>query len=380
MNTREVKQPITKVEFHKRQKELLEKIDSESAEVNEEIGNLSLFSLKLKYTTLILALALITLSLLFITDTRNFLIYWLISSFVFLMINPFIFLIPTGRGKGIQFHKEKEHNAKSIYGDLKNSGRIIKKEKKLFIEFGWKLFFLNCQPLAPGFIVIFLICMAFGSMLFLYDIFDTFTYATIIVQCFAIIIFYAGIWFVKPHSEEFISNLLGIRVRARESYRSGFVLFFKYILVVAVFAAVGGVVMLLALLLPGFTLGRILEDGSEIEFKLLFFIIIFISQVIFVRYIQGGSSRNIVGSFLKIKQIQLEKLHDMMDSVKEPAEDDDGYIVSETADLLVSSEKSALELNLFRTDYHDFVGYFPVCLISPNTKMIIKLYEYYPYK
>lgn len=365
-------------EYKSRKKKLLERIDSEAAKVQEEVDNLSLFSLKLKYTTLIIALAIMALIVVFLRSPVNFFIYWLVSSFVFLIVNPFIFLLPTGRERGVESVKNEEFSARGIYNDLKDSMKVIKKEKKLFVEFGWKLFFVNCQPLAPGFIGIFFASMIFGTLLFTCDIFDKYTYATLIVQCFAIIVFYAGIWFVRPYSDEFMSNLLGLRVRAKENYRSGIVTFFKYILVVAVFAAVGGVVMLLALLLPGFTLGRIIEDGSEMEFKLLFFVVVFVSQVILVRYIQGSSSRRIVENFLRVKQLYLEKLRGTVYSAEPSGSGDDEDIDPETVDILISVERSALEMNLFRTDYHNFAGYFPVCLISPNIKMLLKLYRFYP--
>ena len=365
-------------EFRSRKRKLLEKIDQESAKIQEEVDNLSLFSLKLKYTTLIIALAIAALVFIFIRSPVNFFIYWLVSSFVFLMVNPFIFLLPTGREKGVESKKNKDFNARSIYADLKGSMKVIKKEKKFFAEFGWKLFFVNCQPLAPGFIGIFFLSIVFGTILFTGNLFDRYTYATLLVQCFAIIIFYAGIWFVKPHSDEFMSNLLGLKVRVKENYRSGVVTFFKYILIVAVFAAVGGVVMLLALLLPGFTLGRILEDGSETEFKIIFFVVVFISQVILVRYIQGGSSRRIVGNFLRVKQLYLEKLRSKIYSVEPVGSGDEDDVDSETGEALVSVERSALEMNLFRTDYHNFGGYFPVCLISPDIKVLLKLYQNYP--
>lgn len=367
-------------EFSSRKRELLEKIDIESAKVWEEVDNLSLFSLKLKYTTLIIALAMVALILIFIRSPVNFYIYWLVSSFVFIMVNPFIFLLPTGRERGVSSAKDYEFSTRGMYSDLKGSLKILMKEKKFFAEYGWKLFFVNCQPLAPGFIGIFSVSMVFGTLLYLGDVFDRFTYGILIVQCFAIIVFYAGIWFVKPDSEEFMSNLLGLKVRVKENFRSGYATFFKYILIVAVFAAVGGVVMLLALLLPGFTLGRIIEDGSETEFKVFLFIFVFISQVILVRYIQGGSSRKIVENFLRVKQIYLEKLRSKIYSLKTSEKEDIYEIDPETVGVLLSEERAALEMNLFRTDYHNFAGYFPVCLISPNIKILIKLYQYYPGK
>lgn len=215
-------------------------------------------------------------------------------------------------------------------------------------------------------------------MLYFWNIFDRFTFGMLLVQCFAIIVFYTGIWFVKPYSDEFLSYLLGLKVRAKKSYHTGFLTFFKYIMIIAVLAAVAGVVMLLALLLPGFTLGRILEGGSEEEFKIIFFVIVLISQVILVRYIQGGSSRRIVENFLKLKLLFLEKLRSKMYSIEPEGLSDDDGIDPEDSELLFSAERSALEMNLLRTDYHNFGGYFPVCLISPNTKMLLKLYQYYP--
>ena len=365
-------------EYRRRKVKLLEQIDEESVKVQEEIENLSLFSLKLRYTTLIIALAVIALIVVFIQSPVNFFIYWLISSFVFLMFNPFIFLLPTGRERGVESAKNKDFSARGIISDLKGSMKVVKKEKKFFAEFGWKLFFINCQPLAPGFIGIFLLSMIFGAMLYFWNIFDRFTFGMLLVQCFAIIVFYTGIWFVKPYSDEFLSYLLGLKVRAKKSYHTGFLTFFKYIMIIAVLAAVAGVVMLLALLLPGFTLGRILEDGSEEEFKIIFFVIVLISQVILVRYIQGGSSRRIVENFLRLKLLFLEKLRSKMSSIEPEGLGDDDGIDPEDSELLISAERSALEMNLLRTDYHNFGGYFPVCLISPNTKMLLKLYQYYP--
>jgi len=365
-------------EYRRRKVKLLEQIDGESANVQEEIDNLSLFSLRLKYTTLIIILALVALAVVFIRSPVNFCIYWLVSSFVFLIVNPFIFLLPTGREKVVGSKKNKEFSARGIISDLKGSMKVVKKEKKFFAEFGWKLFFLNCQPLAPGFIVIFLVSMIFGTILYMNEIFNKFTYGTLLVQCFAIIVFYAGIWFVKPYSDEFLSYLLGIRVRAKENYHTNFLTFFKYILIIAVLAAVAGVIMLLALLLPGFTLGRIIEDGSEEEFKVIFFITVFVSQVILVRYIQGGASQRIVGNFLRLKQSYLEKLRSKMYSVEPAGVSDEDEIDPEDSELLFSAERSVLEMNLLRTDYHNFGGYFPVCLISPNIKILLKLYQYYP--
>lgn len=128
-------------EYRRRKVKLLEQIDEETVKVQEEIDNLSLFSLKLRYTTLIIALAVIALIAVFIQSPVNFFIYWLVSSFVFLMFNPFIFLLPTGRERGVESARNKDFSARGIVGDLKGSMKVVKKEKKFLPNSGGNSFY-----------------------------------------------------------------------------------------------------------------------------------------------------------------------------------------------------------------------------------------------
>jgi len=98
----------------------------------------------------ILALFLINLPVFLTYD--KYIPIWIISSFALIMVVWFLVMLPTstkeagGTGKR---DKGKKENGKS-----KNGLSDLKENKKTLFNVLWNIFFTNCQPLAPGIVIL----------------------------------------------------------------------------------------------------------------------------------------------------------------------------------------------------------------------------------
>jgi hypothetical protein len=354
-----------------------------------EIRSLDKISWKLRYTTPILAVAAFVNVWLVFYSTQEYFLYWIMSSFIFVMVNPFLMMLPTDVGEiksYIAFVKDLSHREKKsrdeaesadggekkdfLTADKKKKLKALTKQKKFFSEFAWNLFFINCQPLTLGFLLLFFLSSVFAfAGWIVFGTFERYSSLIVIIQSVAIIAFYIGIAYAQPYSRGFFSGMLGMHTNFKKRYVSGWTQLLKYVLYSAIIVIGGGLLFVAAILLPGFTFNTFTSAEADLQFKIGLFLVIFISQIIFVRHLQGAYSRRLVSELLNSERELAEKeFIPLLARLK--SESEGGAVTPEMAEELRITGMNMLSLEMVSTDYRALFGYFPVCTIIPDMGVI----------
>lgn len=348
----------------------------------------------LDYTSPILGAAVLVNLGLLVACTGEYYLYWIMASFIFLMINPFLLLLPTDTGdlksyiRYLNDLKNRERKSleeiiswesleKSAAGPADAIGGLkrITRQRNSLYELGWNLFFINCQPLAPGFLVLFSLSSVFALAGWLVNSdFGPHSAVIIVIQSAAIIVFYVAIVYVQPYSRGFFAGVLGMQSRIKERYNEAWIQGLKYALTAAVVTTVAGIISIAAIVLPGVTYTSFISVEAEIELRAGIFALIFLTQMIVVRHLQGGYSRTLVHSLLssRIETIRKEVLPAVGDLASASQGDD---VTPRTAEDL---ERITLDLARYRAlkiDYASIFGYFPVCMVTPDIGAIMRVTE-----
>jgi hypothetical protein len=358
----------------------------------EELKTLNEMKWKLKYTTPILLLAILLNLGFMLIFTWQYFLYWIMSSFIFLMINPFLLMIPTNTDdiksyinyfRNLRKHEKnsleeieslnnaekKEHNIAEKKEMIKN----LSKQRKFLSELGWNLFFINCQPLAPGFLVLFALSSVFALAGWLISgQFNEYSSIIVIVQSFAIIVFYLAIVYVQPYSNGFFVGMLGMHSRFKKRYEISWSQGLKYALAAAVLIIGTGLIFIAAILLPGFTYNRFITVELDIQVQAGIFVLIFIMQVIFVRHLQGKYSRILIKSVIKSK-IEMTRTEIIPEISKLKVKSLKDGVTLDMEESLENIKTEIARHQVVKTGYISFFGYFPIFMINPDIKVIISI-------
>ncbi|KLK88077.1 hypothetical protein SZ63_03130 [Methanoculleus sediminis] len=358
----------------------------------DDLRRLNEMKWSLRYTPFILAAAItINLGLLFIL-TWQYYLYWIMASFIFLMVNPFLIMLPTdvddlksyiGYVRDLK-NRERRDQKEVKSGEASRMSEIadktetligLSRQRRYLYELAWNLFFMNCQPLAPGFLVLFALSSVFAFAGWAINgEFESFSSIIVIVQSVAIIVFYAAIVHVQPYSRGFFTGMLGAHSRFKEKYEEAWSQGLKYALTAVVLITITGIIFIAAILLPGFTYGSFRSAEADIHIRAGTFAFVFLTQMIVVRHLQGKYSRKLVQSLLasKIEAVQKEVLPAI--SNLESASLNDGVILRMTNGLK-KVDLDIIRHRMLKIDYRSIFGYFPVCLINPDIGAIMSISE-----
>ena len=379
-------------DFHRKIEEAEAEARKIISKADDEIKSLDDISWKLKFTTPILAAAVLVNIWLGFFYTEEYLLYWIMSSFIFLMVNPFLMMLPTDvdeiksyiafiKDLSRRERKSRDEVEGSVssekkdfkIADKKKKLKSLTKQKKFFSEFAWNLFFINCQPLTLGFILLFFLSSVFAfAGWIVFREFDMYSSLIVIIQSVSIIAFYVGIAYAQPYSRGFFSGMLGIHTGLKERYESGWTQLLKYVLYSAIIVIGGGLLFVAAILLPGFTFNTFTSAEAELQFRIGLFLIIFLSQIIFVRHLQGAYSRRLVFELL-ISERELAEKEFLPTLEKLRSESEEGAVTPEMAEELRVTGMNMLGLEMVSTDYRALFGYFPVCSIVPDMDVIMTI-------
>ncbi|MDN7023806.1 hypothetical protein FGU65_02650 [Methanoculleus sp. FWC-SCC1] len=379
--------------------EFVQNLTSSRAEAEEifstakdDLKRLNETKWSLTYTPLILGAAVaINLGLMF-AFTWKFYLYWIMAAFTFLMVNPFLTMLPTDMADVKSYigyvrelkDRERKSRDEIAAGGTSGRGSIgiadttetikgLSRQRNSLYELGWNLFFINCQPLAPGFLMLFALSAAFAFAGWAIDgQFEAYSSIIIIVQSAAIIVFYIAVAHVQPYSRGFFTGVLGIHSTFKEHYEETWSKGLKYALTAAVLITVTGIVLIAALVLPGITYGSFTSAEADIHINTGIFALIFLTQMIAVRHLQGRYSRTLAESLSKskIEAIREEILPAI--STLETAPPGEGV----TPQMKGSLEKIEIDLvrhRMLKIDYRSLFGYFPVCLINPDIGAVMSI-------
>ncbi len=250
---------------------------------------------KLHYTGLFILAALLV-NIIFLIFLPRYLLYWIISSFILYMVNPFILMIPTNRTKATLPDRKTITEFAGVLRDIGVAKESRADQTKTIGKVLWDVFFINSQPLAIGFGLIYGLDILFSLHSgFIVGSLDRTAAMLITLQSLAIIIFYAVIWHIKPYNPRFFNSLVGMGQDVRKKIRTGWRQGMRVVLFVGALAAVSGVLVISAMLLPGMTLNTFLDSiDYSLGWSLLPIILIFLSQVIIARYLQGAYSKELL--------------------------------------------------------------------------------------
>lgn len=360
----------------------------------DDLATLKGVKWSLRYTSPILGAAVLLNLGLLLAYTREYYLYWIMASFIFLMINPFLLLLPTNTGdlksyvryfNDLRNRERKSLEAIISWENLERSAAVpadaiemlrqLTEQRSSLYELGWNLFFINCQPLAPGFLVLFALSSVFALLGWLVNgAFAPYSAVIVVIQSAAIIVFYGAIVYVQPYSRGFFAGILGMQSRIKERYNEAWSQGLKYALTVAVVTTVAGIISIAAIVLPGMTYASFISAEAETELGAGMFALIFLTQTIIVRHLQGDYSRSLVHSLLSsrietIREEVLPALEDLASASRSGAV---------TPGMAEDLERITLDMARYRAlkiDYASLFGYFPVCMVTPDVGAIMRVTE-----
>lgn len=295
----------------------------------------------------------------------SYTVAWIAASFFLYVFAPLIMLIPTEGGKDLLPDKEELERYIAIirdYGFLKDTktlGHVI-----------WNVFFINSQSLAIGYCVIFLIDIVFSSVSgFFTATLPQVTAFQVILQSIVIILFFIGIWKYKPYSPHFVDTVHQMHNRLRSRMKEAW----KVILVLGGISAGLSLLVVMAMLLPGFILGEVVKAPDVVNaITIVPIALIFISQLAVLRYLQGVYSKELALRLITQKVQSLRRIQDdlhrvmsVRDSEMPEAGASDGPVsINELQRLYVRTR-------IYTTKRHTLFGYLPVYMVIPDFSLII---------
>jgi len=284
----------------------------------------------------------------------GYFLIWIVASFYMYMFYPLFLMVPTRRSDG-QFSPEG-----GVMGLIARVREASVLEHKVTIgQIFWNTFFLNCRPLFAAWAVVYLLDIVFGLMgIACYQLIECGEAMLIIYQAIAIMLFYAGIWWLKPYSSGFRDTVLGVKKGIGTSRKPIWLI----VLLLGGATALLTVLIITAMLLPGFTVGQILSLHEVTSVRIeVAFIIIFITQFFIVRYLHSWES---IRMMLRLSENKVEILRShVIAEMNIPC----GHYMDRYRELSMIYLKSTL----YQPGYQDLIGYFPVYMGMPDLSRIL---------
>ncbi|GEM_PF-849690 len=340
-------------------------IASVRRELDEEVGalgRLERHDVRSDVSNLIVADLILANVLLWLV-VPGYAIYWITASFFLYVINPFLLLIPsTGDGSA----RAPAGDGSRITDRLGEIG--LADHRWLIARVFWNSFFINSQPLAPAFIAIYgldIIFVLLGNLGLLGWL--------IVFQSAAIMLFYLAIAVLRPYTGGFLDSLIGIQNRVYRKIHRRVEPLWRVVLPIGIAAGFVALVLIAAMILPGFTLGVIWNSRAIVSgagFIPVLFILI--CQVVLVRYAQGESSRRLARQLRQRKVSTLEKyvLAPLLECRRVidrsvPASLD--QYVNAYSDI----RATFLSSRVYRVQVQDLGGVLPIWVVVPDLDLLL---------
>ena len=232
-------------------------------------------------------------------------LYWIISGFLLYMLYFIVLMVPTTRR--IRTPAEKKKGLKGRpRPNLRGIWSVILRGKKGVAVAFWNIFFIGTQTMARSVSSIMLVSIAFALLAFATGALDLFPAAVITAQGLAILGYYYVIALYRPYTKGFLRMVSRLKWTRTTEFR--WQAYLKGALLVVVTLTVLAAFVVGAVLLPGQSLeafrGNI--DG-ETSPGLIGLVMVFVSQFIIVRYIQGFDSAKAAANFIRAKLAYLRE-------------------------------------------------------------------------
>ncbi len=341
---------------------LISSVQRELVAETEALGRLERRDVRSLVSNLIVADLVLANGLLCLI-VPEYAIYWITASFFLYVINPFLLLVPStgtvsteaSNGSGVRI---TERLGEIGLGD----------HRWLIARIFWNSYFINSQPLAPAFLAVYGLNIIFA---FLGD-FGVLGWL-IIFQSAAIMLFYLAIAVFRPYTGGFLESLIGIQNEVYRKMHRHVEPLWKVMLPIGIAAGFVALILIAAMLLPGFTLGVIWNSRATVT-GLGFIPVLFIlvCQVILVRYAQGESSRRLarqlrerkVATLKKYVEIPLLECQKAIDPAAPSSLDRYACAYSDIRATFFSSR-------VYRVQAQDLAGYLPIWVVVPDLDMLL---------
>lgn len=290
-------------------------------------------------------------------------IYWITASFFLYVINPFLLLIPSAGAGSVGSSPGAGTRITERLGEIG-----LADHRWLIARIFWNSFFINSQPLAPAFLavyglnIVFALLGDFGLLGWL-----------IVFQSAAILLFYLAIAAFRPYTGGFLESLIGIQNEVYQKIHRHVEPLWKVVLPIGIAAGFVALVLIAAMLMPGFTLGVIWNSRATVT-GLGFIPVLFIlvCQVVLVRYAQGESSRRLarqlrerkVSTLKKYVQNPLLECRKAIDPAAPSSLDQYACAYSDIRATFFSSR-------VYRVQAQDLAGSLPIWVVVPDLDMLL---------
>jgi hypothetical protein len=330
-------------------------LDRETAELGRSGG--SRFLSRLLVADLVLANLLLWLVL------ADYALYWITASFFLYVAYPFLVLIPSAGGSAPGAADGPTRGLAERFG-----GAELTEHRWTIAKIFWNSFFINLQPLAPAFLVIY-------SLNILFALFRAggSTGWLVVFQSAAILVFYIAIAVFKPYTGGFLDSVMGLQITVSAKMHRRVEPLWKIALPIGLAAGVVAIVLIAAMLLPGFTLGviwRSEETVSGAGFVPVLFVLA--SQVFLVRYAQGAASGRLIRR-LRERKIEILARHVLapLEAFRNQLARSEPGVLDRFAQEFAAIRATFLSSKVYQMQVQDLGGLLPIHVVVPNLELVL---------
>lgn len=290
-------------------------------------------------------------------------LYWITASFFLYVVYPFLFLVPSA---GASTDGEDQGQSRLLSERFSWSG--LTEHRWTIAKIFWNSFFINSQPLAPAFIAIYSLNILFALLRG-----EGLIGWLIIFQSAAILIFYLAIAVLKPYTGGFLDSVIGLQNSVSAKMRRRVEPLWKVMLPIALIAGIVAILLIAAMLLPGFTLGVIWKSEATVT-GLGFVPVLFIlaSQTILVRYAQGAASSRLIRR-LRQRKIEIIKQHVLapLEVYRDQLTRAEPGVLDRFAQDFADIRATFLSSKVYRMQVQDLAGLLPIHVVVPDLELVL---------
>lgn len=315
--------------------------------------------------SILLVLDLVLANVLLWLVVADYAVYWITASFFLYVVNPFLLLIPSSGAPAEEGAASPPARLMERFG-----GSDLAKHRWTIAKIFWNAFFINSQPLAPAFVAIYSLNILFALLRA-----QGLTGWLIIFQSAAILVFYLAIAVFKPYTGDFLDSVMGIQDTVTKKIHRHVEPLWKVVLPIGLAAGVVAIVLIAAMLLPGFTLGVIWNSEQTVSgagFILVLFILA--SQLVLARYAQGAASRRLVRQ-LRVRKIQILKTDVLapLETYRSRVARAQPGVLEQFAQDFTEIRATFISLKIYRMQPQDLAGLLPIHVVVPDLNLVLNL-------
>lgn len=328
---------------------------AELAELDRTRGN--------RLLSLLLVVDLVLANFLLWLVVSDYALYWITASFFLYVVNPFLLLVPSSGAPA-------DDGAASPPGRLSErfGGSGLAEHRWTIAKIFWNAFFINNQPLAPAFMAIYSLNILFALLRG-----EGLIGWLIVFQSAAILVFYLAIAVFKPYTGGFLDSMIGIQNTVYKKIHRHVEPLWKVVLPIGLAAGVVALVLIAAMLLPGFTLGVIWKSEQTVS-GIGFIPVLFVlaSQLVVARYAQGTASRRLVRQLgsRKIEILNRDVLAPLEAYRNQLAKAEPG-VLEQFAQDFADIRTTFLSSKIYRIQVQDLAGLLPIHVVVPDLNLVL---------